>query len=79
MGPAADPFRVGPYLTGLASGTSLARPCCLGEGLPCSPEGPALPPVAAQPPLEPLSDSEIRVLRYLSARLVHSPCNTCQR
>jgi hypothetical protein len=33
MGPAADPFRVGPYLTGLASGTSLARPCCLGGDL----------------------------------------------
>jgi LuxR family maltose regulon positive regulatory protein len=28
----------------------------------------APPTVAAQPPLEPLSDSEIRVLRYLSAR-----------
>jgi hypothetical protein len=36
MGPAADPFRVGPYLTGLASGVSLARPCCLGEDLLCS-------------------------------------------
>ena len=30
---------------------------------------PAPPTVAAQPPLEPLSDSEIRVLRYLPANL----------
>jgi len=29
----------------------------------------APPTVAAQPPLEPLSDSEIRVLRYLPANL----------
>jgi hypothetical protein len=33
MRSAADPFRVGPYLTGLASGTSLARPCLPGEDL----------------------------------------------
>ncbi len=30
---------------------------------------PASPPAAAQPPLEPLSDSEIRVLRYLPTNL----------
>jgi LuxR family maltose regulon positive regulatory protein len=30
---------------------------------------PAPPPAAAQPPLEPLSDSEIRVLRYLPTNL----------
>ncbi len=30
---------------------------------------PALPPAAAQPPLEPLSTSEIRVLRYLPTNL----------
>ena len=70
MTPAADLSRVDPYLTGLAGGTSPARPCCLGQDLPLlAGRTPAPPPAGAQPPLEPLSDSEIRVLRYLPTNL----------
>jgi hypothetical protein len=70
MGAAADPFRVGPYHR--PGQRHLAGQVMLPRRRPALLAGrtPAPPPVAALPPLELLSDSEIRVLRYLPTSLI---------
>jgi DNA-binding CsgD family transcriptional regulator len=51
-------------------GTAPRTPPCSPRSAACSPEGrPHRRPAGAQPPLEPLSETEIRVLRYLPTNL----------